>query len=187
MTSKQSWTVALTIAFTFVIGYGAAVFWKTRALETQRKAYVDNVMAASKLPSRVGKPLPAPHFFDVGGKPVPDEAWRKGKVVLVLLTTGCDSCRLEGAFLRTIVASRRDVRFLGVLSFEQDEQSLVAAQTIFPFPVVRDDRMELMRALGVSAVPIKIYLEDGVVKQSWGGASMDEQARNDFKEWLKRA
>jgi len=177
------WSIALTIACTFVLGYGVAQFSKG----AHHKESAARVLAASKLPSRIGKPLPPTHFFGVGSRPVAEESWRKGKVVLVLLTTGCDACRAEGEFLRSVVHARDDVKFLGVLSFEQDEPSLVAAQTVFPFPVVRDDRMELMRGLGLSGVPVKIYLQDGVIKQSWGGATMDDQARRQFREWLQRA
>jgi hypothetical protein len=187
MTSKQSWTIALTIACTFVLGYGVAEFSKASNQAAHRKELGDRVLAASKLPSRIGKPLPPARFFSVGSRPVPDASWRKGKVVLVLLTTGCDACRAEAEFLRTVVHAREDVKFLGVLSFEQDEPSLVAAQTAFPFPVVRDDRMELMRGLGLSGVPVKIYLQDGVIKQSWGGATMDDAAKLRFREWLQRA
>lgn len=180
MTPKQTWSVAMGVAFAFVIGYAGAVFSTASKVEKQRKQ--EDPFRA--LQGRVGNQLPAARFIGPGGTPVPDQSWRKGKVVLVLVTTTCDACLHEAQFLRGVVGKRKDVKFLGVLSFEQDEPSLQKAQAIFPFPVVRDDRMALMQSLGIAGVPIKIYLEDGVVKQSWGGAAMTEQARAGFTQWL---
>jgi hypothetical protein len=50
---------------------------------------------------------------------------------------------------------------------------------------VRDDRMELFSALEIEGVPAKIYLEDGIVKQSCGGASSDDRERPEFTRWLQ--
>jgi hypothetical protein len=98
--------------------------WKEDAAKNARQA---EALAAMRLPAWMGRPLPAAKLMAAGDQPVPDETWRKDKVVLVLLTTGCDACRSEGAFLSKLIGVRRDVKFLGVLSFEQDEESLVAA------------------------------------------------------------
>jgi hypothetical protein len=179
MTSKRQWLLALGIALAFVAGYAGAVFSKRAPVDRRPDPFL-------QLRSRIGQPLPAARFIGPGEARIPDDSWRKGKVVLVLLTTECGACLAEGEFLRTLAGKRKDVKFLGVLSFEQDERSLRAAQTIFPFQVVRDDRMELIRALGLSGVPVKIYLEDGVVKQTWGGASLDAGKRASFTEWLTR-
>ena len=184
----KKWTlIALTVALTFATGFIVSTLMLRRAADAKRDAEVAQLVASTKLPRHLGKPLPAARLFGVGNQPVSDAALRQGKVMLVLITTGCDACQEETAFLRTLVASRKDIRFLGVLSFEQDESTLLRAQSMFPFPVVRDDRMELMRALQLSSVPVKIYLEDGVVKRSWGGASMTAEARAAFAEWLRRA
>jgi thiol-disulfide isomerase/thioredoxin len=180
MTPKQTWSVAMGISLAFVLGYAGAVFSTAAKLEKQRA----NEDPFRTLQKRVGNQLPAARLIAPGNTPVPDDSWRRGKVVLVMVTTSCDACLLEAKFLREVVKQHKDVKFVGVLSFEQDEPSLQKAQTIFPFPVVRDDRMALMLALGITGVPVKIYLEDGVVKQSWGGAAMTEQARASFTQWL---
>lgn len=186
---KQAGKLALVVTLAFAASYFAAVLagerqrWKEEAAKNARHA---EVQASMRLPAWMGRPLPAAQLMAAGNRPVADDSWRKGKVVLVLLTTGCDACRAEGAFLGRLIRAHDNVKFLGVLSFEQDEESLVAAQKLFPFPVVRDDRMKLMRALGLSSVPVKIYVEDGVVRRSWGGASVDAKAQRDFEEWLRR-
>ncbi len=177
MTPKQTWTVAMSVALAFVVGYAGAVFSNSSKVAKREDPF-------DVLHARIGHQLPPARFIAPGEKPVPDDSWRKGKVVLVLVTTSCDACLQEAQFLRTVVGKRNDVKFLGVLSFEQDPPSLQKAQSVFPFPVVRDDQMSLMQGLGVTGVPIKIYLENGVVKQTWGGASMTEQSRAGFTQWL---
>jgi hypothetical protein len=177
MTPKQTWTVTMGVALAVVVGYAGAVF-STASKVAERK---DPFTVLNK---RIGNQLPPARFIAPDEKALADDSWRKGKVVLVMVTTSCDACLLEAQFLRGVVGKRNDVKFLGVLSFEQDGASLQKAQSIFPFPVVRDDGMALMMGLGVTGVPIKIYLENGVVKQTWGGASMSEQARAGFTQWL---
>jgi peroxiredoxin len=183
MTSRQTWFVAIGMAFAFVVGYGGGLF--SSASRARAHAAQTNPFHALQL--RIGKPLPDGRLLAAGQKPVPDRSWRKGKVVLVFLTTGCDACLAEGRFLRGVVDRRKDVAFLGVLSLEQDERALSKAQKLFPFPVVRDESMSLMRALDVTGVPFKIYLEDGVVRKTWGGAAMTEKERSDFTRWLAEA
>ncbi|HEX8409633.1 MAG TPA: hypothetical protein VF883_12255 [Thermoanaerobaculia bacterium] len=177
MTLTQTWTVAMGVALAFVVGYAGAVFSTASKVAERKDPF-------HVLQRRTGNQLPPARFIAPGEKPVADDSWRKGKVVLVMVTTSCDACLLEARFLRGVVGKRNDVKFLGVLSFEQDAEALQKAQALFPFPVVRDDGMALMQGLGVTGVPIKIYLENGVVKRTWGGASMTEQARAGFTQWL---
>lgn len=176
MTSRRQWFIAMGVALAFVAGYAGAFLMK-------RDSRPDPFTPLQK---RIGFAVPPARFVAPGEIPVADDTWRKGKVVLVMLTTQCGACLSEAEFLRTVAGKRKDVKFLGVLSFEQDEPALRAAQTIFPFPVVRDDRMALMRGLGVYGVPVKVYLEDGVIRQVWGGASVDGEKRAQFTEWLEQ-
>jgi hypothetical protein len=184
MTAK--WIAAAGIALALVGGGLAAVVRSGvradhSAVQQEAAARRD---ALGTLPAHVGRPFPPARFTAPGGATISNGRWREGKVVLVLLTTQCDACIAEATFLRTLIGKRRDVQFLGVLSFEQDEQALRRAQELFPFAVVRDEHMELMSALRISGVPVKIYLEDGVVKRFWGGASLQASAREAFTDWL---
>ena len=47
----------------------------------------------------------------------------------------------------------------------------------------RDGR-KLAGQLGIKRVPIKIFVDNGVIKKSWGGATVDEKAKADFIRWL---
>lgn len=183
--TRAKWIAAAGVALALVGALAVIVLSRHRAgrdaTEQQAAARRD---ALGALPAHVGKPAPTVRFTAPGGMTLAEERWRKGKVVLVLLTTECDACLAEGTFLRTLIDKRRDVQFLGVLSFEQDEQALRRAQKLFPFPVVRDEHTKLLSALRISGVPVKIYLEDGIVKRYWGGASLQASARESFRDWL---
>ena len=185
MTAK--WMAVVGIALALVVGRAVMVLSNVRSerAAAQQKATAQRD-ALGALPAAVGKPVPAARFTAPGGATISDDRWRKGKVVLVLVTTQCDACLAEATFLRTLLDKRRDVQFLGVLSFEQDEQALRRAQELFPFAVVRDEHMELLSALRISGVPVKIYLEDGVVTRFWAGASLQASARAAFTEWLAK-
>jgi thiol-disulfide isomerase/thioredoxin len=192
MKSLQKWTLPLSVATAFVAGYASAVMITAAELRRSVDAHhvaqhhrAPEVVPAHEIGPFLGKSLPPARLLGPEDVPLADATLRRGKVVLVLLSTECGACLAEAEFLRSVVTTRRDVKFVGVLSFEQDEETLRKAQTLFAFPVVRDDRMELMRRLGLSRVPIKIYLDHGVVKESWAGASLTEDSKNRFRNWLR--
>lgn len=182
----RKWMAVVGIALALVAGRAVMVFSNIRSERAAAQEAAARREALGALPAAIGRPVPPVRFTGPGGATISDDRWRKGKVVLVLVTTQCDACLAEATFLRSTIGKRPDVQFLGVLSFEQDEQALRRAQELFPFAVVRDEHMELMSALRISGVPVKIYLEDGVVKRFWGGASLQAGARQAFTEWLSK-
>ena len=64
------------------------------------------------------------------------------------------------------------------------ESSLRDAKAMFPFKVFYDRGFRLAGQLGIKRVPIKIFVDDGVIKKSWGGATIDDKAQRDFVRWL---
>jgi hypothetical protein len=40
------------------------------------------------------------------------------------------------------------------------------------------------KGLEMNQVPIKIFLEDGIIKKTWLDGTVDSQAQNEFKIWL---
>jgi hypothetical protein len=64
------------------------------------------------------------------------------------------------------------------------EYSLREARRKFPFEVFYDRGFKLAGQLGIKRVPIKIFVDNGVIKKSWGGATVDEKAKADFIRWL---
>jgi Redoxin len=139
--------------------------------------------AADSSKSFINKPLPAAHLVDMAGANV-DEQVRKGRVVLVFVTPECQACLVEGEFLKTLLDRRRDVTFFGVVPFGKTIESEQASKKLFPFQVFYDDGDSLVQAIGINRVPVKIFLEDGIIKKGWIGAALSDRARMSFTEWL---
>lgn len=147
--------------------------------------YTRNVRNGAKLdPVNSGKSLPEADLIDENSKPLPESELKNGRIVLVFITSDCDACRKESEFLKSVVGKRTDVRFYGVISFGDMESSLRDAKEMFPFKVFYDRGFRLAGQLGIKRVPIKIFVDNGVIKKSWGGATIDEKAQGDFVRWL---
>ena len=171
---KSIWIAGIAILFTltFCLGF---VFFYAREKE---KAEAGTRPAS-------GKPLPPAELVDAENQLLPDSALRKGRVVLVFVTADCDACLRESQFLRPLVGKRDDVPFYGVISFGDPNEALRDAKDKFPFKVFYDKNLALAGELGIKRVPIKLYLEDGVIKKSWGGATIEESKQAEFVSWLE--
>jgi thiol-disulfide isomerase/thioredoxin len=169
---KLIWFSSLAILFVFVFCAGF-VFFYTRA--DRKKAAPEPV--ASDLS------LPAAELVDESNQVLADSQLKNGKVVLVFISPDCDACMKESEFLKDLVTKRPDVRFYGVISFG-DEKALKEAKEKFPFQVFYDRGFLLKGKLGIDRVPIKIFVQDGVMKKSWGGATVDEKKKAAFVRWL---
>jgi peroxiredoxin len=180
MTRKKSWVlkaggIVALMAVSYVLFYG---YFISRAKEQLRPPQ------PTLSPSVLGKPLPQSRLVDVNGAEIDSQELQRGKVVLVSVATSCESCREESEFLRTVVGKRSDVRFLGVVSFGESKEALAGAETKFPFKLYFDEGFRMARGLGINRVPIKIYLEDGIVKKTWVGSTTYHHSEKEFNEWL---
>lgn len=138
------------------------------------------------LPEEVhNRPLPESSLVDLSGAELQSSELRRGKVVLVMATSECSLCLEESRFLSTLVNKRSDVRFYGVVPYGIDKEVLKDAADKFPFKVFFDEGYRLRRALKVNRVPVKIYLEDGIVKKTWVGSTPFFHAEEEFGEWLQ--
>ena len=180
MAGKKSWVlkagalVTLSLV-TFVLVYG---YFSSKAQEQLRPPQ------PTLSPNVLGKPLPQSRLVDVNGAEINAQELQRGKVVLVSVTTSCESCREESEFLRTVVGKRSDVRFYGVVSFGESKEALAGAESKFPFKLYFDEGFRLARGLGINRVPIKIYLEDGIVKKTWVGSTTYHHTEKQFNDWL---
>ena len=138
----------------------------------------------AKEPVNSGHSLPAAELVDESNQRLDDSQLKNGKVVLVFITAECDACRKEAEFLKDLVNKRADVRFYGVISFGDMEDSLREAKQKFPFQVFYDRGLKLSSQLGINRVPVKLFVENGIMKKSWGGATVDEKKKADFIRWL---
>lgn len=131
------------------------------------------------------RPLPEARLVGASGEALSHQALRKGRVVLIFMTPECEACQTEADFLGTLLNERRDTKFYGVISFgDKDTVLREAGEKGFPFEVLYDDGFRLAGRLGINRVPVKIFLEDGVIKKAWGGASADEEKKAAFVQYL---
>lgn len=137
------------------------------------------------LASLINQPLPETRLLDLDGAELNNKGLRYGKVVLVLVTPDCQPCLEEGGFIQTVLNKRRDVRFFGVIPFGESKEVLKLAENKFPFKVFFDEGFLLGRALRVNKVPIKLYLEDGIIKKTWLGSTVYNHAEGEFNQWLE--
>jgi hypothetical protein len=170
---KVIWISSLAVLFVLVFCAGF-VFFYTRG---------DRAKAAPE-PVNSGFSLPAAELVGEANQPLADAQLKNGKVILVFITPDCDACLKESEFLKGLVSKRADVRFYGVISFGEMENSLREAKNKFPFEVFFDRGSRLKGQLGINRVPIKIFVENGMIKKSWGGATVDEKKKADFIQWL---
>lgn len=183
--------VGFGIASVLALGCGYKLFTsKARTPEVTVQAastarpHIDR--SVPELRSAINKPLPEARLVDIKGTTLPDESLRRGKVVLVFANTKCGACLTEAEFLRTVINKRPDISFYGVATLGNKDALLTGSEELFPFKTFYDDEAMLTQNLGITRMPIKIFLEDGVVKETWGGASKSQEIQADFIEWVEQ-
>ena len=134
--------------------------------------------------SLINKPLPPAQLIDLNGSKVDEQILRRGKVILIFVTTDCNACLTESRFLQTILERRTDVSFYGLIPFGKTPDSMLAAEKMFPFRVFYDEGNSYVRSMGINRVPVKVFLEDGIIKRGWIGAAMTDQSKRSFVEWF---
>lgn len=173
-TSSKKVILISSLAILFVVVFCAAfVVFYTRNTKSKAQEAVNS-----------GNSLPAAELVNESNQRLADSQLRNGKVILVFISADCDACQKESEFLKDLANKRADVRFYGVISFGDMETSLRVAKEKFPFEVFYDRGFQLAGQLGIKRVPIKVFVDNGVVKKSWGGATVDEKKKADFIQWL---
>jgi hypothetical protein len=122
--------------------------------------------------------------MDVNGARVDEQLLRKGRIVLVFVTTDCDACASEAKFLQTVLDRRKDVTFYGLIPFGPRPKTPDEAAKVFPFKVFYDEGDSFVLTMGINRVPVKVFLEDGIIKKGWIGAALTDNAKASFIEWL---
>lgn len=136
-------------------------------------------------PLVLNKTIPESRLVDLSGTVLESAELQRGKVILVFVTAECESCLEESQYLSTVVNTRNDIRFYGVMPFGADKSVLQSAGHKFPFKVFFDEGFLLGRGLNIRDVPTKVYVEDGITKKTWVGSTIYYHKERDFSEWLK--
>lgn len=176
MSKRLIWFGGVAIFLAAGVGAGF-VFLYNRMQPAQAEA-----TKASR--SLINKPLPQAQLLDTSEVKVDEEILRRGRVVLVFVTPECEACLVESEFLRTVMNRRSDVTFYGLIVFGKRMESPAAAEKIFPFRVFYDEGDALVSSIGINRVPVKIFLENGIIKKGWIGAATNDQAKATFTAWL---
>ncbi len=128
-------------------------------------------------------PLPPTKLIGANGVELDDQILRKGKAVLVFISSDCNACDNESQFLRSVYNRRNDVRFYAIVSFGRKE-SLESAANKYPFGIYADAG-GLASKLNINRVPIKIFVNEGHMEKLWGGATNGQEAQLAFIKWLE--
>jgi hypothetical protein len=173
-------TKALTGVAILVLLFGASfLFFYKRAQKNLPKQPLILTSAV------INQPLPKADLVDSSGHQIDDQKLRRGRIVLVFVMPDCQPCDQEDQFLRTVIDSRKDVSFIYIIPFGNQEATLKLAQGRYASPAFYDRGRALGKTLEMYQVPIKIYLENGIIKKTWLDATVDSQAQNEFRSWLK--
>lgn len=176
MKSSKIWILALV--FGSLIFCASFVYFYT-------KLQAKNSLPSTDIENKIEKPLPKSKLHTSDSEIFADEELRKGKVILVFLSPTCNACSAEVEFLRDVVGKRSDIKFYGVATFSKRKDNLELVQEEYPFKVLFDEKMLLTLGLGIRGVPVKIYLEDGVIKRAWRGATIDDTKQKEFISWIE--
>jgi len=159
--------------------FGASFFFfYKRAQQTEAKQPL--ILTAAVL----NQPLPEASLINLVGQTLGDDKLRHGRVVLVFTLNECEFCDHENEFLKTAAVNNKNVRFYDVIPFGVKDQALQAAQRKYAFETFFDQHSMLSRNLQIYQVPIKIFVEDGIIKKVWLDATLTPEAQTAFKQWL---
>jgi peroxiredoxin len=129
-----------------------------------------------------GQPLPSTELLQLNGEKVPPEILRKGKVVLVFMTTHCQPCQKEFKILSSLQPSTSaKVKIYGV---GVEDRSLIVdfiKEQGVSTDIVLDQHAQLMKSLSVKYFPTSFLVEDGIITRTWFG---NEASENDFMRHL---
>lgn len=122
-----------------------------------------------------GQPLPNSPLARMNGGNVAPEDLRKGKVLLVFLTTNCPACQKELRLL-TRIAPRVSpaIKIYGVGIQDRNQLASFVAEQQLNVEILLDSDARLLHSLGVKYFPTKFLIVDGVIQQTTFGNSVDE-------------
>jgi|GEM_PF-4239501 len=134
-----------------------------------RGTYEPQIMTADAA-SLAGQTLPATDLFEVDGSSAAPDLLRKGKVLLVFVTTECEACQKQLRLLSSVNADVSDkVRVYGVGIENRDKiKSFIKANAV-DARILIDKDAKLMSLLRVRAFPAQFLLEDSRIVKTWVG------------------
>lgn len=124
--------------------------------------------------ARVNRPLPDFRPKGLGHSEVDVGELRKGRVLLVYLTTDCSHCIKEAEIISGL---RRDappgLKIYGVAIERAPAVEAFARKANLTFPVLLDEGARLAQSLEIHHFPSKFLVQDGVITRYWRGTTRD--------------
>lgn len=180
--SKRLLTIAGVFLFFAAVFCAGFLFFYNRIQRTNAEARAEATSEPSR--SLINKPFPHARLVDARGATVDQQVLRTGKVIVVFVTADCDACTNESKFLQTLMGRRTDVAYFGIVPFGALPASPDEVEKKFPFKVLYDQENSFVQSMGINRVPVKVFLENGIIKKGWIGAAQTAQAQRSFAEWL---
>jgi hypothetical protein len=185
---SKRWVSILGIVLFFVAVFCAGfVFFYSRIPQSEAEVSASNQPPneeeSASPKSLINTPFPHSQLVDAEGAKVDEEILRRGRVIVVFVTLECDACLTESKFLETILSRRKDVTYYGLGPFGKPANAHEAAEK-FPFKVFYDESSSFVSKMGINRVPVKVFLEDGVIKKGWIGAVRSDESKASFVKWL---
>ena len=181
--SRRLLTIAGVVLFLVAVFCSGFIFFYNRMQRTTVEARVE--MATGPSPGRlIDKPFPYAKLVDVRGATVDEQILRTGKVIVVFVTPDCDACATESKFLQTLLGRRKDVNFYGLVPFGTRPDSPGDVESKFPFRIFYDEEHSFVMSMGINRVPVKVFLENGIIRKGWIGAAQTDEARRSFTQWF---
>lgn len=182
----RSLTRILGIGAILAVVFCVSFFFFYQRAKSKKRNQPKPVPTSSFVPSKViNEQLPKTNLADISGQPLDDDKLRHGKIVLVSMMPDCAPCDQENEFLKPIVNSRKDVRFIYVIPFGNKKGLLESGKSKYAIEPVYDDGSNVAKTLEMNTVPIKLFLEDGTIRRAWVGSSDTSEKQTEFKNWLQ--
>jgi hypothetical protein len=178
--SKQGLSIAGVMLFLLAVFSAGFVFFSNRIQQRSQAEAADE----AKPKSLIDKPFPQAQLVDVYGSQIDEQRLRRGRVIVVFVTPDCDACLSESRFIETVLDRRKDVSFFGLVPFGKHPDSPDVAKKTFPIEVFYDENQTFVGTMGINRVPVKVFLQDGIIKKGWIGAALTDAAKQSFVEWL---
>lgn len=101
------------------------------------------------------------------------QSLKKGKILLVFLTTDCEACKKEVVTLSSLTSSTLSskVRVYGVFVEPRDNVIPFVEENNITFPLLMDNGATVLSKLGFKYMPTKVLMQEGIVQKIWYGSS----------------
>jgi peroxiredoxin len=124
--------------------------------------------------SKTNERLPDYRLMSLERREIGADELRKGRVLIVYLTTNCKACIKEAEVISSLQHDLPpDFRIYGVSIERPAQVEAFAREFNLTFPFLIDTEAKLARALDIHRFPSKYLVQDGVITKVWRGTTQN--------------